>query len=99
MFRIIRSSILVAGLIGLTKTIAREVASRGITCNAVAPGFITTDMTDVLPETVKTGVVGQIPLGRFGETDDIAAAVAFLASREAQYITGQTLTVDGGMVM
>jgi 3-oxoacyl-[acyl-carrier protein] reductase len=88
-----------AGLIGLTKTIAREVASRGITCNAVAPGFVTTDMTDALPEALKTGVVAQIPLARFGEPDDIASAVAFLASSEAKYITGQTLTVDGGMVM
>ena len=88
-----------AGLIGLTKTIAREVASRGITCNAVAPGFITTDMTDVLPDAIKTGVVEQIPLARFGAPDDIASAVAFLASHEATYITGQTLTVDGGMVM
>jgi 3-oxoacyl-[acyl-carrier protein] reductase len=88
-----------AGLIGLTKTIARELASRSITCNAVAPGFITTDMTDVLPENVKTGVVGQIPMAKFGEPDDIAAAVAFLASAEAKYITGQCLTVDGGMVM
>jgi len=88
-----------AGLVGLSKTIAREVASRGITCNVVAPGFITTDMTDVLPEAVKTGVVGQIPLGRFGAPEDIASAVAFLASAEAKYITGQTLTVDGGMVM
>jgi 3-oxoacyl-[acyl-carrier protein] reductase len=88
-----------AGLLGLTKSIARELASRNITCNAVAPGFITTDMTDVLPETVKSSVVGQIPIGRFGETDDIAAAVAFLASSEAKYITGQCLTVDGGMVM
>ncbi len=88
-----------AGLIGLTKTIAREVASRGITCNAVAPGFISTDMTHGLPEAVKTGVLGQIPLGKFGEPADIAAVVAFLASAEAGYITGQTLTVDGGMVM
>jgi 3-oxoacyl-[acyl-carrier protein] reductase len=88
-----------AGLLGLTKTIARELASRSITCNAVAPGFIATDMTDVLPENVKTGVVGQIPMQRFGEPDDIAAAVAFLASAEAKYITGQCLTVDGGMVM
>ena len=88
-----------AGLIGLTKTIAREIASRGITCNAVAPGFITTDMTEVLPDAIKTGVAAQIPLGRFGEPDDIANAVAFLASAEAKYITGQTLTVDGGMVM
>lgn len=88
-----------AGLIGLTKTLARELASRNITANAVAPGFITTDMTDVLPENIKTGVVASIPLGRFGEPDDIAAAVAYLASPEARYITGQTLTVDGGMVM
>ncbi len=88
-----------AGLLGLTKSIARELASRSITCNAVAPGFITTDMTDALPEQVKSGVVGQVPLGRFGEPDDIAAAVAFLASNEAKYITGQCLTVDGGMVM
>ena len=88
-----------AGLIGLTKTIAREVSSRGITCNAVAPGFITTDMTEVLPDAVKTGVIEQIPLARFGAPEDIASAVAFLASSEANYITGQTLTVDGGMVM
>jgi len=88
-----------AGLIGLTKVIARELASRGITSNAVAPGFITTDMTEGLPEALKTGVVGQIPLGKFGEPADIAAAVAFLASAEAKYITGQVLTVDGGMVM
>ena len=88
-----------AGLIGLTKVIARELSSRNITSNAVAPGFITTDMTEVLSEAIKTGVVGQIPLGRFGEPADIAAAVAFLASAEAKYITGQVLTVDGGMVM
>lgn len=88
-----------AGLIGLTKVIARELASRGITSNAVAPGFIATDMTEVLPDAIKTGVIGQIPLGKFGEPDDIASAVAFLASAEAKYITGQVLTVDGGMVM
>ena len=88
-----------AGLLGLTKSIARELASRSITCNAVAPGFITTDMTEVLPETIKSGVVGQIPMAKFGEPDDIAHAVAFLASSEAKYITGQCLTVDGGMVM
>lgn len=88
-----------AGLIGLTKVIARECASRGITCNAVAPGFIATDMTDVLPQDIKDAVVKQIPLGTFGETADIASSVAFLASAEAKYITGQTLTVDGGMVM
>jgi 3-oxoacyl-[acyl-carrier protein] reductase len=88
-----------AGLIGLTKTLARELAGRGITVNAVAPGFIKTDMTDVLNDNIKNAVVGQIPLGRFGEPTDIAAAVAYLASADASYITGQTLTVDGGMVM
>ena len=88
-----------SGLLGLTKSIARELASRSITCNAVAPGFIATDMTEVLPESVKTGVVTNIPLGKFGTPDDIASAVAFLASSEAAYITGQCLTVDGGMVM
>ncbi len=88
-----------AGLIGLTKTIARELASRNITSNAVAPGFISTDMTEVLPDEVKSTVIGQIPMRKFGEPDDIAAAVAFLASAEAKYITGQCLTVDGGMVM
>jgi 3-oxoacyl-[acyl-carrier protein] reductase len=88
-----------AGLIGLTKTLARELASRNITVNAVAPGFINTDMTTILPDNVKTAVLSQIPLGRFGDPEDIAAAVAFLAAPEAHYITGQTLTVDGGMVM
>jgi 3-oxoacyl-[acyl-carrier protein] reductase len=88
-----------AGLLGLTKSIARELATRGITCNAVAPGFITTDMTEVLPEEVKKGVIANIPMAKFGEPNDIAAAVAFLASAEAKYITGQCLTVDGGMVM
>ena len=88
-----------AGLIGLTKTIARELSGRGITVNAVAPGFIQTDMTDVLPESIRTAVVERIPLGRFGAPEDIAAAVAFLAGAEAAYITGQTLVVDGGMVM
>ena len=88
-----------AGVLGLSKTIARELASRGITCNVVAPGFIETDMTDVLPEKIKQAVVSQIPAGSFGKPDDIAAAVAFLASAEAGYITGQCLTVDGGMVM
>jgi 3-oxoacyl-[acyl-carrier protein] reductase len=88
-----------AGLIGLTKTLARELASRSITVNAVAPGFITTDMTIILPDSVKTAVLQQIPLGRFGDPDDIAGAVAYLAGPEGKYITGQTLTVDGGMVM
>ncbi len=88
-----------AGLIGLTKTLARELASRGITVNAVAPGFIVTDMTDVLSDQIKEAILPRIPLGKFGEGDDIAAAVAFLASPEAKYITGQVLTVDGGMVM
>jgi 3-oxoacyl-[acyl-carrier protein] reductase len=88
-----------AGLLGLTKSIARELASRSITCNAVAPGFIETDMTDVLPEAVKKGILSSIPMGRFGETRDIAAVVEFLASEEAKYITGQCFTVDGGMVM
>ena len=88
-----------AGLIGLTKTIARELASRHITCNAVAPGFIATDMTSVLSQEIKDNVVKNIPMARFGEPGDIAAAVAFLASGEAGYITGQCLTVDGGMVM
>lgn len=88
-----------AGLIGLTKTIARELATRGITCNAVAPGFIATDMTEVLSQDIKDAVVKNIPAGKFGEVADIAAAVAFLASTEAKYITGQCLTVDGGMVM
>ncbi len=88
-----------AGLIGFTKALAREVASRGITVNAIAPGFITTDMTDVLPENLKSQILAQIPLGKFGDPEDIAAAVAFLASAEARFITGQVLVVDGGMVM
>ena len=88
-----------AGLIGLTKTLARELASRGITVNAVAPGFIVTDMTDVLSNQIKEAILPRIPLGKFGEGEDIAAAVAFLAAPEAKYITGQVLTVDGGMVI
>ncbi len=88
-----------AGLIGLTKSVARELAGKGVTANAVAPGFITTDMTDVLHDKIKEGVKQLIPLKRFGEANEIAAAVAFLASEEAGYITGQVLLVDGGMVM
>jgi 3-oxoacyl-[acyl-carrier protein] reductase len=88
-----------AGVIGLTKTAARELASRSITVNAVAPGFIVTDMTDKLPEEVKAGLTRQIPLARLGQPEDIAEAVLFLASDKASYMTGQTLHVDGGMVM
>lgn len=88
-----------AGVIGLTKAAAKEVASRGITVNAIAPGFIETDMTASLPESVKEASLAQIPLGYFGKAEQVAAAVAFLASEDAAYITGQVLHVDGGMVM
>jgi len=88
-----------AGLIGLTKALAREVAGRNVTVNAVAPGFIATEMTDQLPEAVKAHVLPLIPLGRFGDCEDVAAAVAFIASPEAKYITGHILTVDGGIAM
>ena len=88
-----------AGVIGLTKAAAREMASRGITVNAIAPGFIVTEMTDVLPDAIKESTKEQIPMKKFGETADIANAVAFLASDEAKYITGQVLCVDGGMAM
>ncbi|MDQ6764968.1 MAG: 3-oxoacyl-[acyl-carrier-protein] reductase [Verrucomicrobiota bacterium] len=88
-----------AGLIGFTKSLAREVASRGITVNAVAPGLIETDMTSVLSAEIRKTILSKIPLGSFGEPDDIASMVAFLASAEARYITGQVLAVDGGMVM
>lgn len=88
-----------AGLIGLTKTLARELASRGITVNAVAPGLIETDMTTVLSDEVRQSILQKVPLGKLGQPDDIAGAVAYLASAEAAYITGQVLAVDGGMVM
>ncbi len=88
-----------AGLVGLTKSLARELGSRGITVNAVAPGFIETDMTEKLPDQVKEGMLAQIPLKRAGSVQDIAEAVAFLGSDHASYITGQTLQVNGGMDM
>jgi 3-oxoacyl-[acyl-carrier protein] reductase len=88
-----------AGLIGLTKATAREVASRGITCNAVAPGFIITELTKDLPEALQDQIKAATPLGHFGTVEDIANAVTFLASDEAAYITGQVLAVDGGLVM
>ncbi len=88
-----------AGLIGLTKALAREVASRGITVNAVAPGFVVTELTKDLPDTLQDQIKAQTPLGRFGTVDEIAAAVTFLVSNEAAFITGQVLAVDGGLVM
>ena len=88
-----------AGVIGMTKAVAREMASRGITCNAVAPGFIKTDMTDVLSDTIRENINAQIPMRTFGETADVANLVAFLASDEAKYITGQVICVDGGMAI
>lgn len=88
-----------AGLIGFSKSLAREVGARGITVNAVAPGFIDTDMTRALPDEQKQALLGQIPLARLGQPEEIAAAVAFLASPEAAYITGETLHVNGGMYM
>jgi 3-oxoacyl-[acyl-carrier protein] reductase len=88
-----------AGLIGLTKTTAREFASRNINCNAVAPGYIQTPMTHALSEKAKEALLKEIPLGRLGETEDVAQAVLFLASDAARYITGQVICVDGGMVI
>lgn len=88
-----------AGMIGLTKSLAREFASRNITVNAIAPGFISTAMTDALTEDQKAGILAQVPLGRYGTVDDIASAVSFLASDAAGYITGHTLDVNGGMYM
>ena len=88
-----------AGLIGLTKSTARELASRGITANCIAPGYVATDMTKELGDEVQQSLNEKIPLGRMGQVEDIAYAVAFLASDEAEYITGQTLAIDGGMVM
>jgi 3-oxoacyl-[acyl-carrier protein] reductase len=88
-----------AGIIGLTKTTAREFASRNITCNAIAPGFIQTDMTKALGEKAALELTQQIPLGFLGETSDVANVVLFLASEAARYITGQVICVDGGMVI
>jgi len=88
-----------AGMIGFSKSLAREIGSRGITVNVVAPGFITTDMTDALGESAREALLGQVPLGRLGSPEDVAHAVAFLASPQAAYITGETLHVNGGMYM
>lgn len=88
-----------AGIIGLTKSVAREFAKRNITCNAVAPGFIETKMTEILPDNIKEYYLSQIPLDRLGKAEDVASLVAFLASKNADYITGQVMNVDGGMVM
>ena len=88
-----------AGLIGFSKSLAREIGSRGITVNVVAPGFIDTDMTKALPEAARTALLDQVPAGRLGEPDDIAAAVCFLASKAAGYVTGETLQVNGGLYM
>jgi 3-oxoacyl-[acyl-carrier protein] reductase len=88
-----------AAMVGLSKALAAEVASRGVTVNCVAPGFITTAMTDKLNDEQKTGILGQIPMGRMGEPEEIAAAVLYLASPEAAYVTGATLHINGGMAM
>ena len=87
-----------AGIIGFTKTVAREMASRNITANAVAPGFVPTDLTSIVPQAVQDALLKQVPLGRFGTVEDVANAIAFLASDDAAYITGQVLVVDGGLV-
>jgi len=88
-----------AGLIGFTKSVAKELAKSGVTVNAIAPGFIATDMTDELSDKVKDAVKANIPMGEFGAVEDVAGAALFLASPAARYMTGQVLTVDGGMVM
>lgn len=88
-----------AGIIGMTKTVAREMAARGITVNAIAPGFIQTDMTEVLSDKIKESILEKIPMKQFGEPEDIADTALFLASDQAKYITGQVICVDGGMVM
>jgi 3-oxoacyl-[acyl-carrier protein] reductase len=88
-----------AGVIGLTKSLAQELASRNVTVNAVAPGFIATPMTDVLNDKQREGILGRVPAGRLGSPDEIAAAVLYLVSDEAGYVTGQTLHVNGGMAM
>jgi 3-oxoacyl-[acyl-carrier protein] reductase len=88
-----------AGLIGFTKSIARELASRNVTCNAVAPGFIATSMTEKMTEEARQTLSGQIPLGRLGVPDDVAGAVAYLASEEAAYVTGTVLNVSGGLLI
>jgi len=88
-----------AGLIGFTKSVARELGSRGVTCNAIAPGFIETDMTAVLSADIRTALLKQIPLGDFGKAEDVAAAAVYLAGPGGRYVTGQVLSIDGGMVM
>ncbi len=88
-----------AGIIGFTKSVAREVAQRGITVNAVAPGYVETELTGSLPEKVKDQILGQVPVGRFGEPEEVAEVVAFLAGEAAGYVSGQTIAVDGGMTM
>jgi 3-oxoacyl-[acyl-carrier protein] reductase len=88
-----------AGLVGMSKALAQEVATRGITVNCIAPGFIRSAMTDTLPEAQKEALMARIPAGRLGEGDDVGAAAVYLASREAAYVTGQTLHVNGGMAM